>query len=150
MLTYMFTCKFSGEVTGRWKNCERNIFGFYWRECHSSSVKFHNYDGTSDDNVTQVCNAMGNCVEFKHCWFGKESGGRSRLGRPISFLCSVIHVSVFAGTVRVMLLYPLRKLFYRFLRVCIFRNPPLNSGLSLWVAVFNPELNLIVNQYKTH
>ena len=132
----MFTCKFSGEVTERWKNCERNIFGFYWRECHSSSVKFRNYAGTSDDNITRVWDAMGN--------YG------SRLGRSIWFLCSVIHVSVFAGAVRVKLLYPLRKLFHRFLRLCIFRNPPLNSGLSLLVAVFNPELNLIVNQYKNH
>lgn len=97
-----------------------------------------------------MCDAIGNCAEFKHCWFGKESDGGSRLGRPILFLCSVIHVSVFAGAVLVMLLYPLRKLFYRFLRLCIFRNPRLNSGLSLWVAVFDPELNLIVNQYKTH
>jgi hypothetical protein len=150
MLTYMFTCKFSGEVTGRWKNCERNIFGFYWRECHSSSVKFHNYAGTSDDNVTRVWDAMGNCAEFKHCWFVKESDGASRVGSLILFLCSVIHASVFADVVRVLLLYPLRKLFCRLLRLCIFRNPPLNSGLSLWVAVFNPEFNLIVNQYKSH
>jgi len=129
---------------------KRSIFGFYCRECHSSSVKFHNYAGTSDGNITQVCDGMGNCVEFKHCWFGKESDGGLRLRRPILFLWSVIHVSVFAGAVRVTLLYSLRKLFYRFLRLCILRNPPLNSGLSLWVAVFNPELNLIVNQYKTH
>ena len=97
-----------------------------------------------------MCDTLGKCSELKHCWFGKESVGGSRLARPSLFLWFVIRVSVFAGAVRVTLIYPERKLYYHFLRLCILRNPPLDSGLSLWVAVSSPELNLIVNQYKIH